>query len=143
MTWEEFQAAFQETWLNHYFSPEIAKRLDPLISYVEPLLPRWIDNLSEADQEEYFALRKRYEMFGMGMMVFFPYLRMLRHTGWPSLPIAPRTPPEFRENIPEDVLNVRAYRELLAAATRHAEEAIALFRAVRDRANLLENPKFT
>jgi hypothetical protein len=54
--WNEFQDAFEESWYDEYLSPEIAKQLDPLMTYVEPLLPRWFRDLPEDEQDSYFVV---------------------------------------------------------------------------------------
>ena len=34
VTWEEFQASFEQTWLDRYFIPTITTELDPLFTYI-------------------------------------------------------------------------------------------------------------
>ena len=41
VTWDEFQEAFEPTWLDRYFVPTITEELDPLMSYAEPFAPKW------------------------------------------------------------------------------------------------------
>jgi restriction system protein len=133
VTWEEFQNAFERTWLEEYFSPQIAERLDPLLTYAEPFLPLWFPKLSEADKQRYLALKKRYDEFGWLVMSFTPYARLGRDEAVPTLPVVERLPPEsdLLKKVPSGILNETGYRQFLEAAIEYGEQAIEQFLALR------------
>jgi restriction system protein len=60
LTWHEFQEKFFETWFEDYFVVRLTKELDPLMTYTEPIFPRWFDSMSDEDQDRYIMLRERY-----------------------------------------------------------------------------------
>jgi hypothetical protein len=130
VTWEQFQEAFEESWFEEYFSPFIADRLDPLLSYTEPLLPRAFAELSDAEKEYYLSLKDKHDAFGWLVMMFTPYSRMLRKEGIPKLPLIDRVKeqPNVMKNIPEAILREHGYREFLDACVAHGDQVIAEFR---------------
>ena len=134
VTWVEFQNAFEKTWYEAFFYPQITARLDPLLTYAEPLFPRWFDQLTDEDQDRYIALNKKYQEFGWLMMSFTTYARHLRKDDEPKLPLIERLPPNttLRETLPQELLNVATPREFFNAAVEYGEHAIQLFRAIRD-----------
>jgi restriction system protein len=133
VTWQEFQTEFEQTWLRRYLYPTVAERCDPLLTYAEPLAPAWWSELSEEDQQKYLKLKERHDVFGLLMMTFTPYLRMLWDQPAPPLPLRPRIEPTLQERqyIPDEILDALAYREFLEAAFRHSDEVIAQFRRLR------------
>jgi restriction system protein len=90
VTWEGFQAEFECTWLTRYLHPTVATRCDPLLTYTEPLLPAWFSRLPEENKDKYLELKRKYDVFGMLMMAFTPYVRMLHPTAVPTLPLRSR-----------------------------------------------------
>jgi len=134
VTWEEFQAAFEKTWFGKYLSPLIAERLDPLLTYAEPILPKWFSDLSEEHQQRYLALKDRYDEFGWLIMTFTPYARWHRDENIPTLPIIDRLPANSRlvAKVPAGILAEVGYRQFFDATVEYGEHAIQEFRALRD-----------
>lgn len=134
VTWEEFQGAFEEGWYKKYFSPHIAEKLDPLLTYVEPLPPSWFLDLSKSDQLAYLELKKEYDEFGWLIMGFTPYAR---NQARPQLPIIDHISNNhtLMKNSPQKVLGETGYRQFLEVAIEYGEEAISKFRAIRNRTN--------
>jgi hypothetical protein len=131
VTWEGFQAEFEQSWIDHFFLPEITERLDALFSHTEPLIPRVFDDLSDEDQAAYLQLRDRYEAFGWLMTMFTT--RAVEWRPMPQLPIRHRAPEQMvpqLDHMPAEVVDAATYREFLEAALRHGQAAIAAFRAV-------------
>jgi len=134
LTWEEFQNNFFESWYENFFSPQVAKDLDPLLSYVEYILPRWFDKLSDSDKESYLVLKEKYHSFGWIVMSFTPYARMGNNVSIPSLPLSLRiTDEEYVKNIPSDIMNETAYLEFMEKIISYGNIAIAEFRQYRDK----------
>jgi hypothetical protein len=132
VTWQEFQMEFECTWLKRFLQETVAKRCDPLLTYSEPLLPTWFGDLEEYKKEEFLNLKRQYDQFGLLMMTFTPYVRMLNDARFPTLPL--REQMALRPDsalIPESVLDAVGYREFLNAALAHSDEIIAKFRALR------------
>lgn len=115
LTWENFQALFFESWYESYFSPQIAKRLDPILTYSEPILPKWFDKMNEVDKDAYFNLKDKYDLFGWIVMSFTPYARMLTKDTIPPLPLLDRVKEnkEVIERIPIEILEETGYNEFL------------------------------
>ncbi|NGP90249.1 restriction endonuclease [Fodinibius halophilus] len=135
LNWQEFQDEFEQSWYESYFSPTIADELGPLLTYAEPLLPRWFHDLPEEEKENYMSLKRKYEEFGWAIMTFTPYSRMLRKDGIPELPLVEKLPDDSKilENVPQEILEQEAYQEFLDDAIVFGQEVIEKFRAIRDR----------
>lgn len=131
VTWEQFQTAFAETWYDAFFVNKIVEDLDPLLTYAEPLFPKWFPELPEADKEQYITLKQKYDEFGWMLMAFTPYVRMLRREALPQLPLRGKISSE--EKIPDKVLDATAYKEFHEACVAYGVPAIEQFRAIRDR----------
>jgi restriction system protein len=132
-TWQEFQEEFEKTWFEKFMIHEVVRALDPLLTYTEPLLPKWFDQLPERDRKEYYALKEQYDDLGVLLMTLFtPYSRMLQSLEIPKLPLSIRIPPG-RTRIPTEILEASAFRDLLEAAIAHGTEAIDKFRAIKTR----------
>ncbi|GAL01259.1 hypothetical protein JCM19314_703 [Nonlabens ulvanivorans] len=135
LTWESFQALFFESWYETYFSPQITQRLNPMLTYSEPILPKWFEKMSQEDKETYLTLKDKYDIFGYIIMEFTTYVRMLKKDTIPTLPLSDR----FKENkkvadrIPNDILNETAYKEFLEKCFRFGDIAISEFRKFRDK----------
>jgi len=138
VTWNEFQEAFEETWYDKYLVNQVVERLDPILTYAEPLLPRWFDKLPEEDKEEYIALKEKYDEFGWLIMAFTPYVRPLRETQRPTLPISERLAdkPGLKDKIPENIASAIGYREFLEFASEYGGKAISEFRALKEKNEL-------
>jgi len=135
LTWEQFQNRFELSWYESYFSPQIAKHLDPLLTYSEPLAPAWWDKLTEGQQNRYLELKSKYDEFGWLIMTFTPYHRMLRKAQpITPLPVIDRVPANstLTGNVPETLLRQKAYKEFLEEAVAFGGEIIAQFRELRD-----------
>jgi hypothetical protein len=89
VTWREFQAEFESTWIENYLRPEVTKRLDALMSLTEPLVPLPFHELSETMKREYLELRDRHCELGFIAMEFSSYFALLGRP-LPTLPIRGR-----------------------------------------------------
>jgi restriction system protein len=139
LTWAEFQEKFIETWFEQYFVPTITQKLDPIMSYAEPLKPKWFEDMTDEDKHSFYKLKERYDGIAIIIMVYFSLYRMkfaddqerprvplplidrLKETNLPSL------------NIPEEILNEAGYLELLQKSIAFGETGIAAFRQLRDK----------
>jgi restriction system protein len=132
VTWSEFLAEFEETWLEKFFAPELVRQLDPLFTYTEPLLPPWYSNLSNADQDKYRALKERYDLFGIVLSSLAPWAQLIPGDEPVTLPLRAHLVPPH-PTIPDDILDEPNWREFLEASVQHGLPAIAAFRVLRDR----------
>lgn len=82
----------------------MAERLDPLMTYSEPFLPKWFRDLDGAQQQEYLGLKEKYDEFGWLIMTFTPYHHVLRNEPITALPIIERLPQNsiLLKNLPEN-----------------------------------------
>ena len=134
VTWQEFQDLFEESWFEEFFTKEIHEKLKGLMTYAEPILPAWFEKMTEEDKAKYFALKEKYDLFGMVMQSFGPYCRLLQKGPIPTLPLRSRlTPDPILSTIPDYILDEVAYRELLDASIAHGETALGEFRVLRDK----------
>jgi restriction system protein len=129
VTWEEFQDAFERTWLDRFFVPTMTEELDPLFTYTEPLLPRWYHELNEDAQRDFLALREKHAPLGVLLFVLFTSYSRFLGRELPALPLRGNVPAE--DGVPANILDAPAYRELLDAALLDGREAIAEFRALK------------
>lgn len=137
LTWQQLQSKFELSWYESYFSPQITERLDPILSYSEPFLPAWWGQLTEAQQQHYLHLKKRYDEFGWLVMTFTTYHRMLRATEpIPRLPIIDQlhTNSPLLTKLPDGLLRHTTYREFFDEAIAFGTHAIAEFEVLRDAA---------
>ncbi|UAY55698.1 restriction endonuclease [Arachidicoccus terrestris] len=135
LTWEAFQALFFESWYESYFSPQMAKRLDPILTYSEPILPKWFEKMNEKEKGEYFALKDKYDLFGWIIMDFTPYARFLKKGPIPTLPLldSVEESKEVIERIPIEILKETGYQEFLEKCCDFGNFAVSEFRQYRDK----------
>lgn len=133
VTWEEFLAEFEATWLSAYFVPTVTDTLDPLMTYVEPIAPAWWGKLSESEQADYLLAHERYQPLGYLAMMTSRWVRMLKHHKLPDLPLRANGGDAFVGGLPNDILDAAGYQELLDAMLVHGRAAIAEFRVFRDK----------
>src|SRR5579862_2819992 len=143
VTWEQFQAAFEKSWLENHFSPYLTKRLDALLTYTEPLVPKWFHDLPEEDQKAFLSLKEKYDLFGWFMMDLTTYNRMLIKRGFPKLPLATHKDTNEKPSsmpyemmlkfVPRNITKARGYRELLDLCIAYGEQVTLEFRAIRDK----------
>lgn len=138
VTWEQFQDAFCETWLEKYLSPVITKELDPILGYTEPLVQKWMCEVPDHEVSIIKSLREKYHYFGILMMMFTPYSSFLRATGFPKLPLRDwlkRDSPSL-DKIPSEIIDAKGYREFLDACMEYGLKGISEFKTVKERNNL-------
>jgi hypothetical protein len=132
LTWMEFQSEFEQSWFEQHLLPFVAERLDPLLTYTEPLLPPAFEQLDDAEKRIFLALKDKYDPFGWLMMKYTPYCHLHlfgRETPYENtLPLRRRIPPEYQKYVPDRVLDATGYREFLEAALEYGEQAIREFR---------------
>ncbi|WP_158602484.1 restriction endonuclease [Pseudomonas sp. WPR_5_2] len=134
VTWQEFQDIFEESWFEEFFTKQIHQKLDGLMTYAEPFLPRWFEKMSEIDKSAFIALKDKYDLFGMIMQSLGPYSRRLGRNPIPTLPLRARLEPDpMLSTIPDHILDETAYREFLDSSLAYGESALAEFRVLRDR----------
>lgn len=133
VTWEQLQSSFEETWFDTYFSPSIAEELDALLTYTEPILPRWFSDLPEEEKNQFIELKKKHDPFGWMIMMCTPYLRMVNKEARVALPIINRvqSQKEIMESVPVAILQASGYREFCELAIQHGRVIIEKFRAFR------------
>jgi restriction system protein len=124
VTWPEFQMEFESTWINNYFLPKVTERLDPLMTYVEPLLPKAFDDLDADGKQRFLKARERHVDLGAVAMMFSTYMQILSPR-LPDLPLSTRyTPSSPSAVMPEEVLAATAYRDLLQVLLAAGDQAI-------------------
>lgn len=135
LTWENFQVLFFESWYESYFSPQIAEHLDPLLTYSEPILPKWFGKMSSEDKTAYFGLKDKYDLFGWIIMSFTPYARIINKDSIPTLPLYDRVKEnkEVIDRIPEALLREKGYTEFLEKCYEFGDNAVSEFRYFRDK----------
>lgn len=145
VTWCNFQDKFEESWLEHYFSPYISERLDPILTYTEPLAPKWYGELTDNEKQEYERLYHEYLPFGLMIMNFTHYMRIFSNDRFPALPLIKQKGinPEIKSRIPKKILIEESYKEFLDLALEFGEQGIKKFRKIRDRHKVLDSPKFS
>lgn len=130
LTWEQFQETFKELWYKNYFQQKITKELDNFFVYTEPLLPRWIDKLPQADKPGYFALKEKYDFFGQIMMMFtshFSYIVNLKgvqsdKSDIIQLPL--RNDKNHQKSyIPKEIEEASTYKEFLNLVIEYGKKA--------------------
>ena len=138
VTWEEFQKAFCDSWLEQYLSPVITKELDPILDYTEPLIQRWMCEVPDHEVPIIKALREKYFAFGFLIMAFTSYSSFLRADGLPKLPLSKNWNQlkEARDDIPKEILEAAGYREFLHESLKFGKQGIREFKEVRDRNNV-------
>lgn len=124
VTWEGFQAEFEQSWIDHFFLPEITERLDALFSHTEPLIPRAFDDLSDEDKSAYLRLRDTTTRWVASDDVHqacrFSGGRYRSGRDHAPEQMAPRL-----DQMPAEVVDAVTYREFLEAVLLHGEAAIA------------------
>lgn len=138
VTWEQFQNAFCDSWLEQYLSPVITKELDPILGYTEPMIQKWMNEIPDNEVQIVNALREKYLAFGIMVMAFTPYSSFLRAKGFYKLPLSENWP-ELTKNygaVPKAILEAKGYREFLEESLKFGKQGIKEFKEVRDRNNV-------
>jgi hypothetical protein len=132
VTWGEFQAEFERSWIENFLLPQVRERFDLIFHYTEPLVPREVADLTDEGQRQFVALHKKHLDFGMLMMLFTPSAYDFINRGrTPELPIRDRLRTSRDSTaLPDTLIDARSYREFLEAATEYGESALAEFRLV-------------
>jgi restriction system protein len=125
VTWDAFQAEFEETWVHDYLRPTIDARLERLIRYTEPLVPHKFLEVDDAGVERIRALRDHHAAFSY-MILRFTVIggEMFKQT--PNLPLRASWPAMVGP-MPDEILDARGYREFLEGALTHGAAAIGEF----------------
>lgn len=134
VSWEEFQNKFFESWFESFFITEITKELDPLMTYIEPFQPKWVETLSLDDKERYYQLKEKYQEIGYIVMVYFStYSRMLTKKEIPKLPLSQLIPDAryLEGKLPSNILNEHGYKEFLEKIIYYGKVGIAEFRSLK------------
>ncbi|RJU00839.1 restriction endonuclease [Arthrobacter frigidicola] len=129
LTWTEFQAEFESTWIDHHLRPEVTKRLDFLLSIIEPFAPVAFEKLDETEKANFLQLREKYFDLGATVMMFTTYGKMI-HSELPDLPLRNRWEPS--SNMTEmwaNLLDATAYGDFLEILLPFGEKAIAELKA--------------
>jgi restriction system protein len=133
VNWAEFQSEFEGLWIENHLRPWVTERLDPLLSYVEPILPRAFEELSEDGKLAFLEVRERYIDFGAIVMLFTTYGTFISPTV-PPLPLRARFPPTAdADKMPPGMLDATAYGDLLDILIPHGERAFAELRGALGR----------
>ena len=133
LTWEDFQNKFEQSWLESYFSEKIAKAVDPLFTYTEPISTavfKMAKQLSEDEENQFIELKEKYEVFGYLLMKFTHYVRIFGSEPYPELPIINHIEgkEELFKNIPQEILAAESYQDFYDKAVTHGLHAIEEFR---------------
>jgi restriction system protein len=133
LNWAQFQEMFCERWFRTYMVPQMKTELDPLVEYTEPINSRncrRADALPHAKREAFKKLRERHLGLAAALL---PYVYSMRGVGdgasAPELPLRPRLSmvAGVGQQLPDDVLDAVALRQLLDALVRSWRAAIAEF----------------
>lgn len=132
VTWPEFQEEFERTWIENYFLPQVTERLDLLMTYTEPLLPKAFDDLDDEGKQRFIEVRNRYVDLGVITMMFTTYMQMVS-SNLPDLPLRTRYVPSSPSAVmPVGLLEATAYRDLFEIMLDGGEQAIAELRQALD-----------
>ena len=125
VTWEEFQAEYEKTWIHTYLSPTLDARLKRFIRYTEPFVPQKFMEVDDAGVQRIRALLDRHAAFAYLILHFSAVAE-----GWvgafPSLPLRASWPGKV-DSVPDEILDAKGYREFLEAAIAHGEAAVEEF----------------
>jgi restriction system protein len=135
LTWEQFLINFFPAWYETYFLEELRTRFGPLLTYLEPILPKWFSLMTEDDKNRYLKLRDEYQPFGSLVTTFWPYSFFMKNPEIPLLPLLTSGSINdfILDNISNEILEETGFAELLEKLTIIGTKALADFRVLRDR----------
>jgi len=138
VTWEEFQSAFCNSWIENYFIPTITEELDPLLGYTEPLVQKWMCEVPDHEIETIKGLREKYLVFSIIVMSCTTYTQLFKRRELPSLPLSKndKYTQEALEALPAEIKDTAGYREFLNECIKYGKYGINEFREVRARNNV-------
>lgn len=130
LDWQEFQNLFIERWYTTYFCPNLYKENESLVDYTEPINSRVFrkaDLLTSTAQEQFKFLRGKY--------VDLAYFALSLYVPWRAnrkLPVLPlldeqKLSSQEQYTLPNDILTVVTYRELLNILIKHIREGLEEF----------------
>ncbi len=135
LDWEEFQNSFEKTWVRKYFMPIITDKLAIVMTYAEPILPKWFYELDESKQKEFMELKKKYDIFGVALMMVFSTYTNILSEDYPKLPLSNRLKEgaeKYVKFIPTKILNGNSYREFLESAISFGKKIVKEFKKISD-----------
>lgn len=127
VTWPEFQAEFEGTWIEDHLRHEVTSRLGELIELVEPFPPQAFNALSGPAKEKYLELREKHWELGAIAMLFTTYFAVIR-PDVPDLPLRGRVGSDATQ-LPDALLDATAYGDFLDILIPLGEQAAAELRA--------------
>lgn len=128
LTWEEFQLEFESLWIEHYMLPTVDQRLETLIRYTEPIVPRSFVEVDDDAVEKLKVLIERYRPFS-GLIIRFSPIMVQWGSGVPSLPLRTQFA-SLEGKVPDDIMEAPGYRELLELMLEYGASATAEFNEV-------------
>ena len=137
LTWDNFLTTFFESWYESYFSPQITERLNPILTFCEPILPNWFIKMSDEDKKAYLVLKDKYDVFSLIIMSFTRYARIATKYTMPTLPIFDRVKDskQIMDRVPIEILKETGYKEFLEKCSKFGDIAISEFRYFRAKYN--------
>jgi restriction system protein len=119
--WQEFQAAFRESWLEEHFLKTLTKRLDSLIEYPSP--------------HSFWQLKARVDALASLVMDMSSHAWIFNKKSLPALPLKDtfRDRPGFLSHIPPDITEQVGYKQLLERLVFHGEAALTEIEVIRNR----------
>jgi hypothetical protein len=136
LDWEEFQLRFLDSWFEQHFVKVMTEELDPLMTYTEPIRPKWFSDLTEDGKRHYMDLYNTYGPFGITVMsLFSTYSRMIGDDEIPELPLKNQiiNPDPEKPSVPKHILEAESYRKLLYLSLKFGKKGIRKFRRVKDK----------
>jgi restriction system protein len=123
LTWEEFRLEFEPLWIEHYMLPTVGQRLETLIGYTEPIVPRSFIEVDDDAVEKLKVLIERYRPFSRLIIRFSPIMAEWS-SGVPSLLLRPQFA-SLEGKVPDVILEATGYRELLELMLEYGAAATA------------------
>lgn len=129
LTWEGFEALFEQRWIERHLLPTLKREDDALVEYTEPInsrIMRKAEALSDERQGRFRVLRARYEALAMFSLSF-------RHGAFSQgarptpLTGAATFGTQLLKALPLDVMEAVAHRDFLDRLVAHLRHATAQF----------------
>ena len=130
LTWQDFMTLFEEQWYVNFFCEYIEEHFDSLMTYTEPLVPNWAMKLEGRDVERMKELRKEHEGLGVLLLMLTKYPRFFSKEKREELPLINK----FKEiNIPEEILYIQGYKDLIPILHKYCNPAIDQFHELKSK----------
>lgn len=127
LTWEQFQEAFEQQWLDHHVVPNLWHRVDSFLSWTELPPPSVGRPLTKEEDAIFWEKWWSYQPL---LSALRPFMAFTQQSGYERVKLPLRESDRWQDApLPADLMAARGYRQFFDLATMYADSAAVELRA--------------